>query len=77
MNPMWNTSDLYDHHHDSVNVLDPIFTAYGAHSQWHGEIDTLNSPHNPNRIIDKLKEMGNHRILVIDGGGITNWGIFV
>ncbi len=73
---MWNTSDLYDNHQDSVHIVDPLFTAYGAASQWHGKIETLYSPHHSERVLDKLREDGNHRILVIDGGGITNWAIF-
>jgi regulator of ribonuclease activity A len=67
--PIFRTSDLYDHHADEVQVAEPLFRHYGGARRFCGPIATLKVYEDNLLVHEQLKEPGAGRVIVIDGGG--------
>jgi regulator of ribonuclease activity A len=62
-------ADLSDIHSDHLKVADNIFTAYGKHSKFHGEIVTIKVFEDNVLVKAELEKDGTGKVLVVDGGG--------
>ena len=67
----YNTSELCNIYADSVDVLEPLFCNYGGRSSFGGQVVTIKCFENNGVILKTLKEPGEGKVLVIDGGGST------
>ena len=69
----FSTCDLCDAHisDSSVDfrVLAPVFSSYGAHPRFFGEVCTVQCLDDNSLVRAVLAEPGNGRVLVVDGGG--------
>lgn len=65
----FHTTDISDHHGDRVQIVDPIFRAYGGRAQFAGPIATLKVFEDNSLVRSALETQGHGRVLVIDGGG--------
>ena len=65
----YSTPDLCDDNPDSINVLDPMFTSYGARDSFFGEIVTIKCFEDNSLVKDNLGKPGAGKVLVVDGGG--------
>ena len=64
----FTTPDLCDAYPDLVQVVEPMFRAYGAETTFSGPIETL-KVFEDNALVRKLLESeGDGRVLVVDGG---------
>jgi regulator of ribonuclease activity A len=63
------TADLYDAHESSVQVVAPMFNDYGGIEQFSGPIVTVKVHEDNSLVRAALKEPGQGRVLVVDGGG--------
>jgi regulator of ribonuclease activity A len=63
------TADLYDQFSEKVQVALPVFTDYGNKKQFCGPISTLKVHEDNTLVRAALKEPGDGRVLVVDGGG--------
>lgn len=63
------TADLCDQFMDQLQVLEPIFQAYGQHDYFEGPIYTLKVFEDNTLVRETLSEPGQGRVLVVDGGG--------
>ena len=65
----FNTSEICDIYADNVDVLDPIFSNYGARFTYCGEVTTVKC-YEDRGLVDKiLATNGLGKVLLIDGGG--------
>ncbi len=67
----FQTADLWDDHGDELQVADPIFNSYGGREVFHGEAAVVKVFEDNVLVKKKLREKGNGRVLVVDGGGST------
>ena len=65
----FKTADLYDEHGDEVSVAEPILRHFGGRRSFCGPIATLKLYEDNLLLHEQLKERGEGRVLVIDGGG--------
>lgn len=67
----FKTADLCDLHSETghLQIAEPIFSRFGAHSAFHGQITTLKVFEDNVLIRQVLGEKVNNRVLVVDGGG--------
>jgi regulator of ribonuclease activity A len=65
----YSTPDLCDDNPDSINVLDAMFTSYGARDSFFGEIVTIKCFEDNSLVKDNLGKPGAGKVLVVDGGG--------
>ncbi|PKM13767.1 MAG: ribonuclease [Gammaproteobacteria bacterium HGW-Gammaproteobacteria-3] len=67
----FSTADLCDAHAGSkpLQIAEPIFTSYGGHAAFSGQITTLKVFEDPTLLESTLQEKVLDRVLVIDGGG--------
>lgn len=63
------TSDLCDEYGDQVRVADPVFQDFGGRTSFAGVIATVKVFEDNILVHQMLKQPGNGRVLVIDGGG--------
>lgn len=63
------TTDLCDANESKVRVVDPLFNSFGGRVAFHGPISTLKLFEDNTLVRKTLESPGNHRVLVIDGGG--------
>jgi regulator of ribonuclease activity A len=63
------TTDLCDEHGDELRILTPIFSDYGGRPDFSGEVVTVRCFEDNSLVRDALDEPGEHRVLVVDGGG--------
>jgi len=72
MNPL-STCDLCDEHrNDPVHrfrVLPPVFRDYGARTQFHGTVATVQCHEDNTSVREAVHSAGHGRVLVVDGGG--------
>lgn len=66
-----STSKLCDFFADSVDVVDPLFSDYGAKTYFNGIVTTIKCFESYGLINKVLSENGEGRILLIDAGGST------
>lgn len=65
----YNTSALCDIYLDQVDVVEPIFSNFGGLSSFAGQVTTVKCFEDNDIIASILKEDGEGRVLLIDGGG--------
>ncbi|MDK9703627.1 MAG: ribonuclease E activity regulator RraA [Sulfuritalea sp.] len=63
------TTDLCDAHEGRVRVVEPMFNSFGGRRAFHGRIATLKLFEDNSLVRKILASPGEHRVLVIDGGG--------
>ncbi|BEV70553.1 MULTISPECIES: ribonuclease E activity regulator RraA [unclassified Paludibacterium] len=63
------TTDLCDAQPDKVQVLEPLFRAYGGRTRFGGQMVTLKLFEDNALVRSTLSEPGRGRVLVVDGGG--------
>lgn len=61
--------DLCDELHSQIQILDPIFTAYGGQNKFHGEVVTIKCFEDNSLVKEALNSDGWGKVLVVDGGG--------
>lgn len=65
----FSTSDLYDAHGESVQVLELALLSYGGRPSFHGRIVTVKCHEDNSRVKERLSKPGRGNVLVVDGGG--------
>lgn len=65
----YNTSELCDTYADMVDVVEPMFTTFGGRSSFGGVITTVKCFEANGLVRELVKEPGEGRVLLIDGGG--------
>jgi regulator of ribonuclease activity A len=68
----FTTADLYDQHADLVQVALPVFNDYGGKKKFFGPISTVRVFEDNSLVRSILKEPGDGRILIVDGGASLN-----
>ncbi len=61
--------DLCDEFPSRIQVLDPVFSAYGGQHKFHGEIVTIKCFEDNSLVKETLNKDGWGKVLVVDGGG--------
>ena len=61
--------DICDDYSDDLSVAAPLFSDYGAHTRFHGEIVTVKCFEDNSLVKDLVGQAGNGRVIVVDGGG--------
>lgn len=64
-----NTSEICDMYAENVDVVDAVFSSYGARLSCFGEVSTVKCFEDRGLIDKVLASDGTGRILLIDGGG--------
>ncbi|MGB2078968.1 MAG: ribonuclease E activity regulator RraA [Vibrio sp.] len=65
----YNTSALCDIYQDQIDVVEPMFSNFGARSSFSGQVTTIKCFEDNSLIASILTQSGEGRVLVIDGGG--------
>jgi len=65
----FSTPDLCDGFPQQVRVLDSLFTNYGAHSHFFGQIVTIKCFEDNSVLKELVNTQGNGQVIVMDGGG--------
>ncbi len=65
----YNTSELCDTFIDSVDVVEPMFANFGGRNSFGGSISTVKCFESNGLIQEALKQPGEGKVLLIDGGG--------
>ncbi len=63
------TPDLCDEYHDRVQILEPLFRAYGRKRQFFGQVVTVKCFEDNSLVKEFSAQSGEGRVLVVDGGG--------
>ena len=63
------TTDLCDEHSDSLQIAEPLFQDFGGAPGFAGPISTVMCFEDNSLVRAALEELGNGRVLVVDGGG--------
>ena len=66
--PTVSTPDLCDEHGDKVRVIEGQFRHYGGKQNFSGQIATIKCFEDNSKVAERVKEAGNGRVLVVDGG---------
>ena len=69
------TADLYDLHHDRVEVIDLQFRCFGRPASFFGPCATLRVVEDHTPVLARLSEPGGGRILAVDAGGSLRVGV--
>lgn len=64
-----NTSEICDMYAENVDVLDPIFTHYGARVSFSGEVSTVKCYEDRGLVDKMLASNGTGKVLLVDAGG--------
>ncbi|WP_087023465.1 ribonuclease E activity regulator RraA [Thaumasiovibrio subtropicus] len=65
----YNTSELCDIFPDQVDVVEPMFSAFGGRNTFSGQITTIKCFEDNRLISETLSQDGEGRVLLVDGGG--------
>ncbi len=65
------TPDLCDESPELISVVSPMFTNYGGHKAFHGEIVTVKCFEDNSVVKEQANLAGKGRVMVVDGGGST------
>jgi regulator of ribonuclease activity A len=65
----FTTPDLCDAYPDLVQVVDPVFRAFGGETTFSGPIETLKVFEDNALVRQVLETEGDGRVLIVDGGG--------
>lgn len=63
------TPDLCDAYPDQVQVVDPMFSNFGGHDSFGGQIVTLKCFEDNSLVREQVEQDGKGKVLVVDGGG--------
>ncbi|MBI1417049.1 MAG: ribonuclease E activity regulator RraA [Limimaricola sp.] len=69
------TADLYDAHHDKVQVIDLQFRAFGAKATFRGRAATVATFEDHTPVLAMLSTPGEGRVLVVDAQGSLRVGV--
>ncbi len=69
MNNQLTTPDLCDAFPDLVQVVDPLFTNYGACKSFSGEIVTVKCFEDNSKVKELVGTDGSNKVMVVDAGG--------
>jgi len=69
------TADLYDAHHERVEVIDLQFRGFGGRASFFGPAATLRCFEDHTPVLAQLETPGAGRVLVVDAGGSTRIGV--
>ena len=67
--------DLCDAYPDVIQVVDPIFICFGTCESFGGVITTIKCFEDNSLVADAVKEDGEGKVLIVDGGGSTRCGL--
>lgn len=76
MNKSPATTDLSDGHPGLVRHAEPLFRDYGGRLAFSGPVVTLHVPNDNSKVREAVEGPGEGRVLVVDGGGLTNCALF-
>ncbi len=62
------TADLCDQHMEQIQIAEPLFSDYGGKQQFCGPISTIRTFEDNGLVRQILKQPGEQRVLVVDGG---------
>ena len=65
----FSVPDICDDHLPDLQVLEPLFTAYGGRKKFRGEIVTVKCFEDNSFVKQTLAKEGHGKVLVVDGGG--------
>lgn len=65
------TPDLCDENPEIISVVSPMFTNYGGHKAFFGEMVTVKCFEDNSVVKEQANEAGKGRVMVVDGGGST------
>ena len=65
----YSTPDLCDAYPDRVAVLEPMFSNFGGHDSFGGQIVTVRCFEDNSRVREQVALDGTGKVLVVDGGG--------
>lgn len=63
------TPDLCDAYPDQVQVLDPMFSSFGGHDSFGGQIVTVKCFEDNSKVKELVEQPGQGKVMVVDGGG--------
>ncbi|TNC61396.1 ribonuclease E activity regulator RraA [Rubellimicrobium roseum] len=69
------TADLYDLHHDRVEVIDLQFRCFGRPASFFGPFATLQVLEDHTPVLEWLSTPGEGRVLAVDAGGSLRVGV--
>lgn len=64
-----STPDLCDEHGSSVQVLEPLFSNFGAREAFGGEVVTVKCFEDNSIVKEQVDQPGKGKVMVVDGGG--------
>jgi len=65
----YSVPDICDDFPDEISVLEPLFRDYGKRRRFGGEIVTVKCFEDNSLVRDLVRQPGNGRVMVVDGGG--------
>jgi regulator of ribonuclease activity A len=65
----YSVPDICDDFQSEIQILEPLFSAYGAHKKFCGEIVTIKCFEDNSLVKETLRSDGRGKVLVVDGGG--------
>ena len=71
----YNVPDLCDAYPELIEVVAPIFKCFGARESFGGIITTIKCFEDNSLVADTVKESGENKVLIVDGGGSTRCGL--
>ena len=63
--------DLCDEHEDKIQILAPLFKDFGAQITFWGQVATVRCFEDNSKVRELLATPGTGKVLVVDGGGVT------
>ncbi|MGN6487113.1 MAG: ribonuclease E activity regulator RraA [Devosia sp.] len=69
------TADIYDVHHDALEVCELQFRSFGQRRSFFGPCTTLATFEDHLPVLEALSEPGRNRVLVVDGKGSLRIGL--
>ncbi|MGK0339437.1 MAG: regulator of ribonuclease activity A, partial [Candidatus Azotimanducaceae bacterium] len=67
--------DLCDEFPELVRVIEPMFGNFGGIDAFGGEIVTIKCHEDNSLVADRVAELGDGKVLVVDGGGSMRCGL--
>ena len=65
----FTTPDICDEHLADIQILEPLFTAFGGRDKFCGEVVTIKCFEDNSLVKQQLANDGRGKVLVVDGGG--------
>ncbi len=69
------TSDLCDQHGEHARVLEPMMHSYGGKTSFSGIVSTVKAFEDYMLVRERLAQLGNGRVLVVDGGASIRYAL--